>query len=207
MKEDFDRWLKNFVLSPDLIIEDENDIIIHLFKLEKNFDLLEYVIKSDEYDINYSDRCGVTPFHVICGGDRSDSDVKKLVKTLFNFNAEPDVVDNFGRTPLILAMETGKYLTAEELIHQGASVDTLKNSSFSPLIHAIKVSADHLAVLLVRAGANINELTGGETPLSVAKDYKNYFIEGFLQGKGAIEMCYSSEGESVDSDLKDKTWF
>lgn len=204
MKEEFEEWLKNFVLEPDAIEDD--DLIISLFKTVKNYELLEYVILSGDYDLNYADKTGVTPLHVVCGGDFSDILASRIVELLANEGTKLDVVDSFGRTPLILAIETEKLATAEELIHQGVSVDKV-GGLISPLILSVKMGADNTAVSLIRAGANVNEISDGRTPLSIAKDNRSNYLQGFLEGRGAVEMSPDSSDEDTDPRRVDDEWF
>lgn len=208
MKEEFDQWIKNFILN-----KTDNDelqpggILTEILKVSKNYDLIEYIISTKLYDVNESNAYCVTPLHVVCGGDMPDKIAKKVVEVLVNEGAIVDVVDFHGRTPLILAINNDKLETSLELLLQGAHPNRISGSLISPLILAIRMSNNILVKNLVRLGADFNEFDDGNTPLSVAKETKNEYIQGFLEGHGACEAQYDSSDESVNPDDIEDTWY
>lgn len=214
MEDELNIILENIIFGPDAIDDAADDaaavideIVIRLFRTVRSYDLLEYIVLCGKYDIRRPNEEGVTPAHVICGGDYTDTLSQRLVRLFAEQDISFDVVDAFGRTPLILAIETEKFSTTEELLVQGASPKKLMGSLISPLMLSIKMSLNDIAVLLVRLGADINEISNGETPLSLAIDVRNEYLQGFFEGKGAICPEYDSSNESVDPETVENSWY
>lgn len=185
---------------------DDPDLICELMKTELSVDLLDEIL-SKSLDVNHKTLNGVTAAHVICGGDISDQRALELIDLINQYNADFDVVDLMGRTPLILAIETDKHETVDRLLELSVSVNKLPDSIISPLMLSIKKSLNDLAVKLIILGADYKEFSNGETPLSMAIDTRNEFLEGFLTAKGATRFTDDDSCESVNSSEIDETWF
>ena len=92
---------------------------------------------------------GETALHYVT----RDRDLKWL-KFLLQMGARPDIGDNGGTTPLLLATQMRFADGVDELLKSGASVDKANSKGETPLIRAVQMG-DLLSVrLLITAGAN-----------------------------------------------------
>lgn len=103
----------------------------------------------------------------------------ELVDRLIKLGANPNIPDNFGRTPLIWALEhAGENGTrAKKCIHfllkAGANANiTVKPfaGSYSPLVKAANTGADYVDILIT-AGAKVDFDAGGLTALQHIVQY------------------------------------
>lgn len=103
-----------------------------------------------------------------------------------------DVKDEFGRTPLMLAVEAGKLDAARELIGHGASLAVADRSGETPLLVAARIGSRDLVGLLLDAGAAVDQGNRlAMTPLMVAAR------------TGARELCERLLAAGADAGIRD----
>ena len=73
---------------------------------------------------------------------------------LLQEGANPNTADNRGRTPLIVAAETGFLEGVEALVARGADVDVPSQTGETPLIAAVHARNLDLMEVLLRSGAD-----------------------------------------------------
>lgn len=73
---------------------------------------------------------------------------------LLQEGANPNIADNRGRTPLIIATEIGFGEGAEALLSHGAQVDIANQTGETPLISAVHARNIELIEILLAGGAN-----------------------------------------------------
>ena len=104
---------------------------------------------------------------------------------------DPNVVDNVGRTPIMVASKYGYCDTVATLIGAGADVNKATNTGTTPLIAAAGVIAaagaghDNIVATLIGAGADVNKVGGHHIPLTAAARAGHHNIVAILIGAGA----------------------
>jgi ankyrin repeat protein len=90
-------------------------------------------------------------------------------KTSTNTRANPNAIDNNGKTSLALAIEGDDIGAVNSLIKDGADVNALDESGKAPLIAALEKGTLYIAKALIAAGASPNATdTDGKTALMLA---------------------------------------
>lgn len=88
------------------------------------------------------------------------------LQVLLTQNANPDDVDEDGRTPLIHSAIDGRAEIAQALIEAGADVDAKDSLGNSALHYAAQEHQHRIASMLLQAGAQVDsEDIHGNTPL------------------------------------------
>ncbi|KAL8999176.1 MAG: hypothetical protein Q9169_001955 [Polycauliona sp. 2 TL-2023] len=150
-------------------------------------------------DATTRDKKGYTPMHTVFDLEYNVRDQKSLIKLLMDHGADPNIPNDFGETPLFLAVSDGHIAAAEFLLQHGANVNARDKDGSTP-IHAVKYSnvdvdaedQESLIRLLIDYGADPNipdEI--GETPLFSAIRYQNINAIRILTSKndGALDVC------------------
>ena len=76
------------------------------------------------------------------------------IRFLSQKGANPNIADNRGVTPLILASQLGFLEGVDALIEAGARIDVTNNAGETPLIYAVLSNNRQLAEMLLKAGAD-----------------------------------------------------
>ncbi|XP_061196857.1 putative ankyrin repeat protein RBE_0997 [Saccostrea echinata] len=79
-----------------------------------------------------------------------------IVKKLLNVDADVNLVDITGNTPLITASSHGENMIVGELTKAGANVNLHDHTGNTPLITACRARDVKLVRDLVKVGANVN---------------------------------------------------
>ncbi|MEG5038185.1 MULTISPECIES: ankyrin repeat domain-containing protein [unclassified Microcoleus] len=97
-----------------------------------------------------------------------------------------NAMDEYGNTPLHLAVDRGSQDIAELLIANGARVNARNENGQTPLYRAIAIGHNEIAALLINNGTDVNNIDGsGTTPLHKAAHYGTVKILKLLIAKGA----------------------
>jgi len=164
------QFLKNLIqdkISPDLL---------RSLLLENDLDGFDLLLEQNA-DINSVDERGTRPIHAICGleslKDISDSQhlerLEESLKFLISRNADLDVCNNIGLSPLVMCAQSGWYRGTALLLNHNANVELSAEGNFTPLFESAKGGHLDCLKLLIRSGANINVVAGnGMSPLWVA---------------------------------------
>ena len=96
-------------------------------------------------------------------------DIKK-VSSFLKAGVDPDLVNENGATPLILAIASGNLKIVSLLIKHGANINNNKNPKIlPPLIQASSFGQLEIISLLLKHGANVNiKASNGSTALHFA---------------------------------------
>lgn len=62
----------------------------------------------------------------------------EVVKYLIEHNADIDIQDSYGLTPLHLAVDLGNKKMIEQLVEKGANINAQDNDGWTPLVHAVR---------------------------------------------------------------------
>ncbi|OQE17571.1 hypothetical protein PENSTE_c020G06726 [Penicillium steckii] len=92
----------------------------------------------------------------ILGSAAEAGDIEKLWVILSRSDIEIDVQDEFGRTPMMRAVERGRYEAVKFLLDRGAEVDAKNQSGQTSLIKACQGKRIGIAKLLISGGADLN---------------------------------------------------
>ncbi|MBD1828763.1 ankyrin repeat domain-containing protein [Microcoleus vaginatus GB1-A2] len=137
-------------------------------------ELVQQLIK-DGANVAIRDRIKRTPLHYA-----TTKEVAALL--MLDINA----IDQYGDTPLHLAVDRGSQDIAELLIANGARVNVRNANGQTPLYQAIAIGHNEIAALLINNGTDVNNIDGsGTTPLHKAAHYGTVKILKWLIAKGA----------------------
>ena len=123
--------------------------------------------------VNAKDRStGEGALHIVTR--RSDSTYLRVLLQQDDIN--PNLQDNRGNTPLIIAAERGCGDGVQILLKYGANVNTANTSGETPLIRAVQVHDIDVARQLLAAGANPDRTDNvtGKSARDYARDETRY---------------------------------
>lgn len=109
----------------------------------------------------------------------------KMVRLLLDHGADLNAQDSYGTTPLHRAVAGGGARMVELLLSYGADPGIPEETGRTPLHSAVLTRQEECARLLVEAGANINAIFAGDTPLDLALHYHRERMAEFLREHGA----------------------
>jgi len=178
------QFLKNLLqdkISPDLLTS---------LLLENDLDGFDLLLEQNA-DINSVDDRGTRPIHAICGLEnlKDISDARHLerleesLKFLISRNANLNVCNNVGLSPLVMCAQSGWYRGTALLLKHDANVELSAEGNFTPLFESAKSGHLDCLKLLIRSGADVNVVAGNRmSPLWVAAhhgraDCVSYLLE------------------------------
>lgn len=119
-------------------------------------------------------------FALVRSGDAS------AVKAAIEAGADTNIRDNWGRSPLIVALQAGSTPIAEILIGKGAAVSGTDAWGRTPLLVAVQLRNTAAVRLLLEKESDINAANKNDiTPLIAAAQTGNKEAAGLLISKGA----------------------
>ena len=122
----------------------------------------------------------------------------ELIKVLLDFGASPEVTDESGKTPLILAIEAGDIQTASTMLSLGADPDFSDELGNPPLVYAIQQKRMTIVRELIRSGAEVNTRdVEGLTPLMLAVQVNMFGAVDLLLQNGASYTELDPAGRSI----------
>lgn len=132
--------------------------------------------------LNLKGNSGGNIFHVMNGLSADGN----LISTLMSSGVSINETDNFGNTPLHIAIMSRETDYARSLINQGAELNINNKVGLAPLHIAAFLAEDMVATALLEKGANFN-LRGasGYTPLHIASLMNSTLVAKDLLLKGA----------------------
>ncbi|KAK6175673.1 hypothetical protein SNE40_014076 [Patella caerulea] len=150
----------------------------------------EYLEKNKGIDINEQDSNGSTALHFAV----AQSNVKCL-GILFKYNANTNIKDENGFTPLALA--AGRYANSsvsETLLNKGAEVNIVNKYGNSLLHTAVYAQDIHCVQILMKHGADITiQNKKGKTPLDLAKKLDNEDIIAVIRTSTNLMCAHCSQ--------------
>ncbi|XP_052816985.1 uncharacterized protein LOC128243320 isoform X2 [Mya arenaria] len=172
---------------------------IFLAAIRGHYDTVSILLKHDKSQdslriVPSGKRCfikGMSLMHVaVWKNDR------KLIQMLIDGNANPNVKDFFGQTPLLYAIMTGKK-TATRLL-QYADKTVPQTQGYTPL-HAAIIKGNFKLVAKLAAEVNINDVDKyGRTPLHVACEKGDINVVNLLLKKhNADPLIITNQGDTV----------
>ncbi|XP_063924177.1 uncharacterized protein LOC135138192 isoform X2 [Zophobas morio] len=145
-------------------------------------------------EVNNTDNNKDSALHYASGSDVENAD---LINLLISYITNVDVQNKDGLTPLHLACETGKFLTAKILLEHGADGNLVDKYNQNALHYAASEENqnEELIRLLVNRSVDVNaQDIDGITPLQVACQKCNYVVTKSLLENGAnakvVDMDY-----------------
>ncbi|CAO2837046.1 unnamed protein product [Amaranthus hypochondriacus] len=203
-------------------VKDANDrTALHFAAREGQLEVCKYLLEDLKLDVNVKDAEGETPLiHAARQGHNAtvkyllehgaDSSIAsdlgatalhhaagignvELIRLLLSKGALVDSQSDSG-TPLIWAAGHGQTDAVEVLLEHHANPNSETDENITPLLSA--VAAGSLACLekLIQAGANVNIIAGGTTPLHIAADIGSSDLINCLLKAGADPNSTDEDG-------------
>ena len=145
------------LLTNSLIYYKPKDSLVtplHMAALTGSMSVMELLINKG-VDLNVQDDKGYTPLM-----NTVFFNEVKAMKLLLEKKANPDLVNNTGRTALHMAiLNSDDHDIINLLINDGASTDTVDNDGLSPLLAALFKNKPDLAEILINKGVDLNAVT------------------------------------------------
>lgn len=103
-------------------------------------------------NVHAKDRGGRNVLHIALFGSGGEN----MIPLLLEHNADPNVVDEDGRTPLHYCVEFNKRRAAQDLLNKNAEKETPNKAGETALYFAIRKKKTELVEVLLRAGAIVD---------------------------------------------------
>ncbi|ABU44354.1 hypothetical protein AR158_C809L [Paramecium bursaria Chlorella virus AR158] len=97
-------------------------------------------------------------------GNGHDVCLKKLIEA----DADPNITDVSGCTPLHRAIFKNHEACVKLLVNAGANLDIIDDTGITALHHAVYYGYDRCVRILIEAGADLNNVSDGYAPLHYA---------------------------------------
>jgi ankyrin repeat protein len=120
-----------------------------------------------------------------------------VVEALLKTGCNPEIQDEDGSTPLILASESGRVEAVRVLIEKGALIEAVNKKGFTALMIASQSGLADAVRVLIEKGANIEAATeDGLTALMIASanGFRNVEALRLLIDKGALIEAANTHG-------------
>ncbi len=135
-------------------------------------------------NFNAVDPYGYTPLKRAIEGHHAEA-AKLLIES---GKVDLNTKDLEGKTPLIVALNSGEREIAEALIAKGADIQAKDKNDVTPLNAALRMGQTEVATALIEKGADVNSADRtGQTPLTLAQQRGATDIVALLKQKGAKE--------------------
>ncbi|CAB0034572.1 unnamed protein product [Trichogramma brassicae] len=209
-KYGFYREVEKFLAAgqrPDCLARETDDTPLHVALASNGLEVAQLLLQRGA-DPNLPNRAGVTPLHIVC--DRAHSD--ELTDMFFELSYQKyqtlkiDVQDQWGRTPLLLAVAHDLGDLMKLLLRRGADPNTANEDGRTPL-HIIcarerdplvMVSEFFMACYKQRRVVNVNcRDRSGRTPLQGALSRGRREVSEFLLKNGADPHFVDGEGTTA----------
>jgi ankyrin repeat protein len=135
----------------------------------------------------------------------ASSDHAKALAYIKDGHIQPNIADEDGNTPLMMAAREGNFLAAQELVARGADVNALTNYHYNVLRCALAGRNDEIVALVVAHGAPVNEaFDAGYMPLMDAAAFGSVKAVNLLLAKGAHINARANGGDNALSEAAEK---
>jgi len=180
----------------------DGNTLLHLAAQRCDHRMLELLLAKGA-DVNAICNDGAaTPLLRAIGGIsyKTEEDVLRDVELLIDHGAHINMVNNYGYTPLIYAIDSySNYRIAEMLIRKGARPDEPPTRAGAALVAAVEQTYEEMIILLFDAGANINARECDETrrtPLHYAVHWGYPGVVQLLLSCGADPHVKDRDGQT-----------
>jgi ankyrin repeat protein len=180
----------------DILYVNENKTsICHIAATNNHFNLIEYIISKKDLNIkeyiNIQDKYGDTCIHKACFNNNIE-----IVKLLKDNEADIFINTNVGVNPLHSSSYKGHDDIVNLLIKEyKVPINIKTNSEAVPLHYAIGQNHQSTALLLLKLGANVNEVNkDGVSSLHIAIKNNNIELAKILMSFGALVDIKNKEG-------------
>lgn len=142
--------------------------------------------KESKEELNKKDKYDYTSLTYLINLDQlstdEDSWQKELAQLMLEKGANPNVENDIGGTPLIIAISRKKPALVELLLRNGANPNYINIYGFTAIIYAAIHCQPDIVLMLLKKDADllIKSTVGGKTVLDFARDYRCISVQNFL---------------------------
>lgn len=131
----------------------------------------------------------------------ASTDHAKALAYIKDGHIQPNIADEDGNTPLMMAAREGDLPAAQELIARGADIHAHTNYHYAPLRCAIAGRNPEIVALLLAHGADANaDFVDGVTPLMEASSFGSLPMVNLLLAHGAkVEARTKTGGNALNN--------
>jgi ankyrin repeat protein len=128
----------------------------------------------------------------------ASTDHAKALAFIKDGHIQPNLADEDGNTPLMMAAREGDFPAAQELIDRGADIRAWTDYHYDPLRCAIAGRNPEIVALLLTHGADPNDdFVDGDTALMNASQLGSLPMVSFLLARGAKVEARSHDGANA----------
>jgi ankyrin repeat protein len=214
-------WIRHLIFERNATLNVTNkngDTILHAAALHGNWKACDYLLGPTlvypKFEIACRNNQSERPLHAAAKG-KTPGSVATLIHLCQNHEADPELKDNAGRTPLMVAAVHGNNASVNALVHScNADVHAKDNQGWTALFYAAhsgKVST--ILELLDNCGANDPSHTGlahqsrnGKTAIFVAASngQTDAMMVLLAHGTNPSQIDYTKVGSSDDEDARNE---
>ncbi|KAF4962094.1 hypothetical protein FSARC_9828 [Fusarium sarcochroum] len=143
--------------------------------------------------INAIDNDGQSALHLSAASDVLEDET---LPTLINAGADINLVDYNGQTPLLVAIQHGRWSAAAKLVQSGADLEVRLPDGKTVLHLAITMRNQEFTQVLISRGANVDRKLREHTPLTMAISSRCTPITAALIDSGANPNLPSRNGNT-----------
>jgi ankyrin repeat protein len=192
--------LENFGADPTLRLNG-NSLLHRLLENNLSYEIIEYILNMNLFDVNERAQKGNTPLHIIASIEQNDywhpnnSSYASFAELLLQHGADVNLTDiEHGKTPLMIAVKSENLSVIRALARVPATNLAIEDLSGDNVLHILGRTKCHPELILKTIVAPeyvhpkvIRDLQrkcniDGETPIEVAKKSGNEGIAMLLEG-------------------------
>ena len=146
---------------------------LHVAVWRGDFEIVQAIVRASGVNLNARDNSGITPLHMTICFAYSHARLP-VFQALLEAGADPNAVDDDGRTPLFFAAGLEDKTVAEALLDGGANPAVRNNNLDTPLHQACNSGGlDVVKLFIQRQGPECLTLKNNreETPLDVVRSH------------------------------------
>ena len=92
----------------------------------------------------------------------------EVLKTLLELNADPNILNTYKETPLMVSCQNGNVTAVDILLSYNADIGRVNVKGWNALMESVAGNQISIVKILLQNGANVNSKRNGTCPISIA---------------------------------------